>query len=886
MTERRFIEESFPITEVGDASAKEKNTIPGNIGTLHTWWARRPTATSRATNFASLIRFPASEIEQKNIRDNIIKLSQWTPKKDVGILKVCATKTIKENGHIPKVLDPFSGGGSIPLESLRLGCETYACDYNPVANIILKCTLEYPQKFSTSTDDSLVTTTKENKLVNDLKKYGDWVFSEVKNDIKIFYKADSSGEEIDGYIWSKTVPCQNPQCRIEIPLMRRYWLTNKEKRRIALFPISSRSGINFKIVGDGFEKLPKTFDPNKGSISKAIVTCQKCGSTIDAKTTKKLFAENPENERLIAIIFHNKIKGKGRFYRLATATDIKNVVNAKKRLEKKIPTLEEKWKISPIPDESLPPKGTLGFRIQNYNLKTWGDLFNPRQKLSLITFVEKIREVHDLIAKEHDKEYAKIISTYLALTLDRVVMSTNRFTFWRADSETVMPMFSNQTVSMVWDYTEPNTFSSIGRRWESLFLDTLEIIINCGKNCVSPATVEQSSATSLSYEDSYFDAVITDPPYYDNVPYSHLADFFYVWLKRSIGHLYPGLFSTPLTPKTNEVVAYSNTPGGWDSGKKHFETNLRKSFQEIHRVLKPDGIAVIVYAHKSTAGWETLIKSLLDSGLVITGSWPLRTERISRSRGQGSAALASSIYMIMRKWEKKPIGFYSDVKKEMKNYLDKKLGQLWSEDIRGADFLVAAIGSAIEVFGRYERVLDDGDNPVKIIDMLDDTREMATNYAIHQVMHNGFADQISPMTRFYVLWRWAYGESKIPYDDALRLSQSAGMDLNRELGRGFIVKNQEFVRVLGPDERGENIESDELIDILHLAVLRWKNKEYDSMGELLKEKGYDRSDTFRMVGQAISESLQQDSKEKKWLDGFLAGLSVDDPGTATQTKLF
>jgi len=650
--------------------------------------------------------------------------------------------------------------------------------------------------------------------------------------------------------------------------------------------MSSRSGINFKIVGDGYEKLPKTFDPNKGSISKAIVTCQKCGSTIDAKTTKKLFAENPENERLIAIVFHNKRKGKGKLYRLATATDIKNVARAKKRLEEKIPTLEEKWKISPVPDEPLPPKGTLGFRIQNYNLKTWGDLFNPRQKLSLITFVEKIREVHDVIAREHDKEHAKIISTYLALTLDRMVMSFNRFTAWQMGGEKVGAMFTRQSVGMVWDYAEPNASSSAARSWNRMISDTLKIIDACSKSCNFPATVRQSSATSLPFEDSFFDAVITDPPYYDNIPYSYLSDFFYVWLKRSIGNLYPELFSTPLTPKTNEVVAYSNIDGGWEAGKTHFETNLRKSFQEIHRVLKPDGVSVIVYAHKSTAGWETMIKSLLNSGLVITGSWPLRTEHTARIRGQGSAALASSIYMITRKWRKKPIGFYSDVKKDMKSYLDKKLEQLWFEDIRGADFLVAAIGSAIEVFGGYEKILDDGDNPVDIIDMLNDIREMATNYAVHQVLHNGFADQISQMTRFYVLWRWAYGEAKIPFDDALRLSQSVGMNLDRESNKGFIVKEKEFVRVLGPDERNKDMEPDELIDVLHLVLLHWKNRDRDTLEKLLKEKGYDNSDIFRRVGQAISESLPQDSKEKKWLDGFLAGFRVGDPDAATQTKLF
>ncbi len=891
--ERRFIEESFPLEEIGNESSTEKNTRRGNIATLHVWWARRPAAVSRSINFASLISFPDNKEEEKRIQNEIIKLSQWKGGQNLDPLKNARKKILKEcNGKMPKVLDPFGGGGSIPLEFLRLGCETFTSDYNPVSNIILKCTLEFPQKFRTKNNDGLLTSNKKNKLILDVEKWGNWVFSETKKEIEDVYKNRSSDEEVDGYIWAKTVYCQNPSCGIEIPLMRQYWLANTPRKKIALFPIVNKNKINFKIVGIGYDEIPKDFDPSKGSVSRAIVTCQKCNSTIDGKITKKLFLKKTSKERMVAIVFRDKKKKIGKFYRISNVDDTKNISKAEQLLNQKTDILKKEWGINPIPDEETPEGKGRGaeraFGIRNYGLNNWGDLFNPRQTLALITFVEKIRKAHELMLKEFDEEYAKIISTYLALTLDRMAMSYNRLTQWQATSEKMGNMFSRQAISMVWDYAEPNASGTSVRSWKSLFSDTLGIIDICGNSCEFPATVNQTSATDLPHEDNFFDAVITDPPYYDNVPYSYLSDFFYVWLKRSIGYLYPEFFSTPLTPKTNEIVVYSNTPGGWDAGKIFFETNLKKSFQEISRVLKPNGIAVIVYAHKSTEGWETLINSLLDSGLVITGSWPLDTERKTRMRGQKSASLASSIYMICRKLEREPIGFYRDVKKELKKYLDKKLEQLWNQGISGADFFISSIGSAIEVFGKYEKIVNDKDEQILILKLLDDTREIVTNFAINKVVKGEFSEEISQMTRFYILWRWTFGEAKVPFDDALRMAQSTGIDIEREWGKGFIVKDKEFIHVLGPDERNEEKmdESGNLIDSLHKTLLLWKKGDRKILDKFLEEKGYKNSEMFKRVAQAISESLPLESTEKKWLDGFLTGFKSDNSHNSSQSKLF
>ena len=385
--------------------------------------------------------------------------------------------------------------------------------------------------------------------------------------------------------------------------------------------------------------------------------------------------------------------------------------------------------------------------------------------------------------------------------------------------------------------------------------------------------VLQASATQLPYPDNYFDAVFTDPPYYDNVPYSYLSDFFYVWLKRSIGDLYPELFSTPLTPKSKEIVAYSHQEGGFEAGKQFFEDMLKKAFREIHRVLKDNGITVIVYTHKSTLGWETLINSLLDSGLVVTASWPIDTEMKARLRAQESAALASSIYIVCRKIKKQETGYFNEVKEEIKKHLSEKLERLWQEGVSGADFFIAGIGSAIEIFGKYEKVMDYEGNLIRADKLLEFVRGIVTDYAVHQILHNGIAGELSPLTRFYIIWRWIYKEAQVEFDEARKLATSVGLDLTREFNRELIKKSGNLIKVFGPFEREiEQIqESNELIDVLHCCLIFWSQGKRDDIFKILSDTGYGKRDAFYRVAQAISECLPMDSKEKKLIDGLLAG---------------
>ncbi|MEM3907617.1 MAG: DUF1156 domain-containing protein, partial [Nitrososphaerota archaeon] len=620
MDEKRLIEVDFPLKEVSEESVKEKNIRHGHISTLHIWWARRPLAASRATTYAALVPAPKDQEELRKKLDFITKLSKWENSLNKDLIEQ-ARKEIREffNGEAPKVLDCFAGGGSIPLEALRLGCETYALEYNPVAVLILKAVLEYPQKYAnlkvrvekaeqkTLTGD--VEAKEIPKLLYDVRKWGNWVLKEARREIGKFYPTDPDGSIPVGYIWARTVKCQNPSCRAEIPLMRQFWLARKDDKKVALKMIvdEKENKVGFKIV----QGKEIGFDPSQGTTRRATVNCPVCGAGLSDKEVRKQFQEGKTGQRMIAVVLHNP-KNKGKTYRIATEKDLEIFKKAEKYLEKKRQNLFEKWGIDPVPDEPLPPKETLGFRVQRYGMLKWGDLFNSRQKLALITFVEKTKDIYEkMLAEGVDGEYASVIGAYLSIILDRLISFNTTLTLWVSEGSFIQNTFTRQALPMVWDYCELNPFSNATGDWKSALDWVSRVIEHCSFFPNTSTFVINGTSTNLHYYDNFFDAVITDPPYYDNVPYSYLSDFFYVWLKRTIGNLYPELFATPLAPKTEEIVAYSHGEGGFEEGKKFFEDMITRSFREIYRVLKPGGIAVIVFAHKSTEAWETIINSLL-----------------------------------------------------------------------------------------------------------------------------------------------------------------------------------------------------------------------------------------------------------------------------------
>ena len=851
---KRIIEVAFPVEAVSGSNARQ-------ITGLHTWWARRPLGPSRATAYAALVD-NSKRTDQNNTshppkHDFIAELAKWENALNPFWIKEARENILESHGgKPPKVLDPFGGGGSIPLEAQRLGCETYTCDLNPVAVLIQKCTLEYPQRY-------------KDRLYDDVKKWGDRIVSQLRKELGKFYPNRTDGSKVFAYIWARTLPCQNLNCNAIIPLIQKFWLAKNSNNKVALFPYEEGDGkIAFSIVGTAHEPIPEDFDPDHGTINNGIVTCPLCNSTIPSKEKRLLFQGGMAGEQILSVVSqHQHITGKQ--YHLATDEDIEIFNHAQKQLSEKREFLKEKWGLEPVPDEPVPkvkgPGAERAITIHNYNLNVYGALFNLRQQLCLITLTEKIRNTHsEMLAQGYEADYAQAVSTYLGLWLNRVTEVSSNICRWRSDNESVVEVFGMQTLSMIWNYGESNLLHKAEDRLKTV----LKPLEHLSQMQAEPVVVKHASATNLPYQNNVFNAVLTDPPYYDNIPYSYLSDFFYVWFKRSIGNLYPEFLAKLMTPKDDEIVMYGHRDGGVEAGKRFFEQRLSKAFSEIHRVLKSNGIAVIVYAHKSTEGWETLINALLDSGLVITAAWPIDTEMKSRLRAMNSAVLASSIYMVARKREREAFGLYREVQKELEQHLEQKLFTLWEWGFNGADLFIAAIGIGIEVFGRYKTVLDDDDNLIRADRMITDIREILERFDGEQA---GLAG--TKLTRFYLRWRREYGEELIIFNDARELALSLGIELTEEWGEGsFIQQKKTNVYVLGPHEREitDVSASEELIDILHHALLLWSSGNREEMIQCLSIEDIGLNELIWNVAQQISDALPPDSHERQWLEGWLA----------------
>lgn len=909
---RRLIGETFPVKKISEESAREKSIRHGHISTLHLWWARRPLASSRATIYASLIDLPQDVVKRGMKNDQIAEMSKWENSLNHAMVAKIRQEILdNNNGKRPRVLDPFGGGGAIPLEALRLGCETYSGDVNPVAIIIQKCILEYPQRFGRSASkDGIAQKDNNGKLLSDIKKWSDWVLEEAHKEIGKFYTEKGKDNTSVGYITARTVKCQNPKCGVEIPLVAKYQFVNNKGKKIAVHPHVKGKKIEFKIIGDGYEEIPKGFELTKGTISGGRAICIACNTVIDPNTLKSLFWKNESYDKQIVAIVR-KEGSPGKTYRPINNDDMTRFTSTAKYMKIKRETLFEKFILDPIPDEIIPTpenaehvQGGSYWRDTKppiYGMTKWRDLFNSRQMLAMIVFLEKIRMAHQqMLDEKYDKEYAKVISTYLAIMLDRLADKISNLVVYNSKRETIEHVFGRQALQMTWDYVELNPFTNNG--WHNMQDWVLRVVEHCSNLQLSAAQILHESATSLSYKDEYFDAIFTDPPYYDNIPYSTISDFFYVWLKRSVGHLHPELFATPLTPKSEEAVATLPLACNIDKKiaaktihslktKEDYELILSKSFGEMYRVLKEEGVAVIVYAHKSTDGWETLINAILESGLVITAAWPLHTERKARMVAQGTAALSSSIYMVARKIKKEELGFYRDIKKEMSKHINTKLKHMWDEGISGADFFISAIGISLEIFGKYDKIIDDADKSITTPHLLDDIRKMVTDFVIGRVLEGNIGNSISHMTRFYILWRQTYGHAKVPFDDALKMAQSVGIDID-QYDKGLIHKDGSFIRILGPSDRDiDRMDTTEWIDILHKLVLLWKSNKRSQMQEDLKKAGLGASEQFYKVAQAISNSVPE-TDEAKLLDGFLSAKNkiMSDAQIPTkdnaQTKLF
>jgi len=719
----------------------------------------------------------------------------------------------------------------------------------------------------------------------------------------------------------RTIPCQNPTCGAEIPLTANWWLAKKDKRQIALkiVPDHAHKRVEFEIVGQNGEPIP--FDPERGTVARANVECPLCGSVIDDQTTRRLFQEGKAGQRMVAVVLHHP-QQRGKRYRLATERDMEAYRAAEQALLRVCARLREEWGMEPVPNEEAPGtygSNAMGFR---YSFYEYGDYFNARQQLALVTFADLMRRAHaQMLAQGADPEFAKAVATYLAITFNRLADKNANVVVYNVVGEKIEHVFGRQALPMVWDYVEVNPFTDVGwpnmQEWVELVLAHLTRIPPANPQPASP-TIAHGTATALPWPDNFFDAVITDPPYYDNVNYSNLSDFFYVWLKRTVGHLHPDLFATPLTPKSQEMVADAYRFDGREGAKQHFEAMLLQSFREIRRVLKPDGIAVIVFAHKTTEAWETVLGALTEAGLRTTMAWPIHTEMQARLLAQESAALASSIYIVCRKRQGAAMGYWSEVRRETRELVERRLQQFWDAGIRGADMFISAIGAGMEVFTRYARVEKVSGDPVSMGEFLQEVRQVVAEFALRRVLHEqAVASELDALTRFYLLYRWAYGRAEVPFDEARKLATSVGLELTQAWGAGEVVQQEkERVRVLAHYERAWGVRTgakggrgrpprsragvpseqlsleamlipseakeeaiaawdalrargrQSLIEAIQLAAALWEANQISRLREWLGE-GYAHRPAFWLTAQAISEMLPDGDRERRVLHGLL-----------------
>src|SRR6266516_5920247 len=560
--DRRLIEDLIPIREISAEASREKSLRHGNISTLHLWWARRPIVAARAAVYGALVSTPSDPRDRDKYMDRIRKLCSW----DIphGVLEQARLDILNANGgQPPRVLDMFAGGGSIPLEALRLGCEAYAVDLNPVAHIIELCTLVYPQKYGTS-------------LVEDVKKWGEWVIARANEQLAEFYPSPQSEQHNNGtlvqstltgeentrprkngalapiaYLWTRTVLCPNPTCGATVPLARQTWLSKKEGNYVAL-----RMTPDYETRKVRFERVQSPtlqglgFDPETES-RRGNTACLHCGATVNSEYVKQEGRTGHMSHQLIAVIA-TRDNGKGKTY--LDVNDFQSLVPSEKHTQECIIELCQDEHLT-SPDEPLPKEDSKNFWTIEYGLTHFINLFTPRQLLALLTFTSEVQHAYNTMLEEGIVlEKAAAITTYLGLMIDRLADFNSSLCRWVSVGDKVADTYARQALPMIWDFAEINPLGNGSGNCIDSLSRSLEALAKCTISISDPSIVLRSSAAQLPFIDSFIDSVITDPPYYDNIPYSDLSDYFYIWLKLSIGFLYPEHFNALLAPKKQEAV--------------------------------------------------------------------------------------------------------------------------------------------------------------------------------------------------------------------------------------------------------------------------------------------------------------------------------------------
>src|SRR6266496_4392849 len=833
---KKLIEVALPLKAINEASVREKSIRHGHPSTLHLWWARRPLATCRAVLFASLVDDPSehpeefpTEQDQERERDRLFKLIEqlvlWENSNNQEVLARAKAEIFKSTGgNPPPVLDPFAGGGSIPLEAQRLGLEAHASDLNPVAVLINKALIEIPPKFAgcppvnPEAKKSLMGRDWHGAqgLADDIRYYGKWMRDEAEKRIGHLYPKVTLPKEYGGgeatviaWLWARTVTCPNPACGIQMPLISSFWLSKKKGKETWIEPKIDYS-VTPPIISYSI-KSGKGHLPNPSKVGRgAQFECLCCHGIASEEYIK---SEGMATHMGVSLL---NIVATGKNSRIYLPSTYKHYHTAK--------SAKPSWK----PEQEI-SKNSRWFSPPAFGMSTFADIFTSRQLLALTTFSDLVQEARDKVLIDIQvagmsvddtslnnngisaTAYADAVATYLAIAVDRLADRNSSICTWDTGYTKVRNTFARQALPMTWDFAEANPFSESTGNFQGAVDWVVEVIQE--SSCNAPGKMKQQDATDI-LNDFGYPLISTDPPYYDNIGYADLSDFFYVWLRRSLNNIYPGLFSTMLVPKSQELIA---TPfrfnGNRGRAQEFFEAGLGKAFERMRSIQNPEYPLTIYYAFKqseaevdegeetntlfalASTGWETMLEGLIKAGFTISGTWPIRTEMMNRSVGQGTNALASSIVLVCRlRPVDAPIASRREFLNELRSELPIALKNLQHGSIAPVDLAQASIGPGMAIYSRYSKVIESDGTSLSVRTALQ---------LINRTLDEVLAEQegeYDAETRWAIAWFEEYAMNDGPYGRAETLSKAKNVAIESLVNAGFLEAKSGKVRLLKREE--------------------------------------------------------------------------------------
>lgn len=983
---RRLIEVAFPLKQASLDSVHEKNVRHGHISTLHIWPARRPLAACRAALVCTLLPDPGNEDDRKAILERLAgkvvpkvkrkKLpsgrieEQIVEETEGGILHwgresgpdiEWFRQKIREayGGRTPKVLDPFAGGGAIPLEAMRLGCEATAIDINPVAWFILQCTLEYPQKlagqkrplptFALESPEFMAEFLKahglgsrrktrgkksgggpqiqgnmlevpEADLAWHVRAWGWWILQRAKADLEHLYPTVDSKPTV-AYLWARTVRCKN--CRATMPLLKTRWLSKKDRKRVLLTtePNSDGTSVVFGIQrdvpvvgGNAAQRREHDRRIGTGTMSRSGATCQLCGTIMTMEDIRTEGQAGRLESMMTAVVVEGE---RSKEYRLPTEVEVRAAEEAARKVDSVFSAIP-----FGLPVEPLPTKEALGFRVPLYGFDKWWKLFNPRQLAAIGTFISGIRALRSVLKVNlYDQVWIEALSFELACLVSKLADKNSTLVEWQPHRFCIGHTFKRFVLPMTWDYAEVNVFSkSTGNAWGTI-LWIFDILSNHKASPAwSPALVFADDAQNK--QDGLWDAIITDPPYYDAIPYSDTMDFFYVWLRRTLHGLSTETdeaFESPLGPKWDHehtrgelIDDASRFNGDRCKSRASYQQGMSRSFLNSHEALHEDGRAVVVFAHKQPEAWEVLVDAMIQAGFVVDASWPIQTEMSQRMRALGSAALSSSVWLVCKKRPalSRP-GWDNHVLAEMREKIQTRLRVFWDAGIRGPDFVWAATGPALEAYSKHP-VVKKADSPgeaMTVSEFLRHVRRIVVDFVVGRVLsHNGEGEEASGLddiTTYYLLHRHDFGMEDAPVGASILYAISCGLsdsvladqyDVLIRTGGQAGEEEEEYEPEGNADEevveetrgsgskvrlkpwnhrRNKNMGHEAaagrpipLIDQVHRLMHLWKAGDVVKVDDYLDLRGLRRNTLFHQLLQALIELAAPRSEERALLESI------------------